>query len=128
MNNINLYHTCRTLQRKIKIRSIANARKERKEYSKDLLEKSNELSALNHVGRGKFSYLSSKIKNFEKKKARHMYIAYGLLKGKKYREIEKTCSDMPDLDLVFKCIHEMPLSFHERKEWTIEKVKEVLDE
>jgi len=58
-------------------------------------------------------------------RARHMNIAYGLLKGTPYRNIERTCRVKPTPEYILKIIIELCLR-RDRKNWTIEIVKSLL--
>lgn len=57
--------------------------------------------------------------------ARHYNIAYGLLKGMDYKRIENKCNVAPNPETIYKIMQEH-LSYSERRDWTVEKVKSLL--
>jgi hypothetical protein len=57
--------------------------------------------------------------------ARHYNIAYGLLRGVDYRKIEHKCKEAPSAKHVLKIIHRH-IPYGERKDWTVERVTELL--
>jgi hypothetical protein len=57
--------------------------------------------------------------------ARHFNIAYGLLRGVPYKSIEAKCEVSPSAEKVFEIIQSMA-SWKEKREWTLDKVKELL--
>ena len=58
--------------------------------------------------------------------ARHYNIAYGLLKGTDYKRIEYKCNIAPNPETVYNIIKEH-IPYSEFKDWTIEKVKVLLN-
>ena len=58
-------------------------------------------------------------------KARHYNIAYGLLRGKSYREIENKCKIQPNPETILSIIHNH-VPWWEKKEWTLDRVKKLL--
>ncbi len=57
--------------------------------------------------------------------ARATYLAYGLLRGRSYKQIEAKCQQPPDPYRILKALHGVQESFKE--EWTLEKIMHWID-
>ncbi len=58
-------------------------------------------------------------------RARHINIAYGLLRGVPYKKVEAKCDVKPDPEVVLVLIKEMA-TWSDRNGWDLDKVKELL--
>ncbi len=56
---------------------------------------------------------------------RHHHLAYGLLRGIPYFDMERTCKIVPNPEQILDIIHKY-CSYSEKQEWTLDKVKKLL--
>lgn len=59
--------------------------------------------------------------------ARYHHVAYSLLRGNKYSEVERTCREELNPSRLLEVIHQF-LSYRDRKEFDLKKVKQMLAE
>lgn len=64
---------------------------------------------------------------FAREDARYHHVAYSLLRGNKYSEIERSCREKLDPKKLLKVLQQH-LSYRERKEYDLDKVKAMLAE
>ena len=57
--------------------------------------------------------------------ARHVNIAYALLRGTPYRKVEQKCRVAPNAERVLNLIHKF-CGYRVKRDWTLERVKELL--
>jgi len=117
---------------KLELKSLAFCRRESKNAARTIQQKSSPL--VKDLDPSKWApewgwyvrnYRQAGIlRNNKSKELRHLNIAYGLLRGVPYREMERTCSSPPDPKLVLFYVDKF--SGPEKRYWNYTRVCELL--
>jgi len=75
---------------------------------------------------GNTTYAAASLRVDRASYARSLNVANGLIRGMAYRKIEASCKEAPDAEEVLSII-KSHVGYSERKDWTLERVKELLN-
>lgn len=112
---------------KTELKSTALHRREAKLAARKFDRRASKASLNDYATADELYYTAYCLRFSKASRARHLNIAYGLLRGRKYRQIEAACNMRPSP----KAVHEIMKSLASRydlNDWPLEKVREALRE